>query len=50
MRSLEPMDRLICAPLGKAFACCPCCKPKAGTELTDIKVAKDPSTTDVAAA
>jgi len=50
MRSLEPMDRLICAPLGKAFACCPCCKPKAGSELTDIKVAKDPSTTDVAAA
>jgi len=27
LRSLEPMDRLICAPLSKAFACCPCCKP-----------------------
>jgi len=53
MRSLEPMDRLICAPLGKA---CPCCKSKGGNstprasdsstggaaELTDIKVDKKP--------
>jgi len=38
LTSLEPLDRVFCAPLGALFtrtcACCPCLKPKKSTNLT----------------
>ena len=47
MRSLEPMDRLLCAPLGKALGICPCCKSKkaastsTAVDASEMKIAAD---------
>ena len=45
MRSLEPMDRVVCAPASRAlFSACPCCKkgraPTGGqSETRDLEIA-----------